>query len=54
MNNVLRVVGYMQDEYQSKYNFQKAREYLSKLEQNDAYVEQGSNALREMLSSRNH
>ena len=54
MNNMLRVVRNMRDEYQSKHNFQKARDDLNNLGQNDAEVEQGNNALREMLSSRNH
>ena len=54
MNNMLRVVRNMRDEYQSKHNFQKAREDLNNLGKNDAEVEQGNNALREMLSSRNH
>ena len=54
MNNMLRVVRNMRDEYQSKRNFQKARDDLNNLGQNDAEVEQGNNALREMLSSRTH
>ena len=54
MNNMLRVVRNMRDEYQSKHNFQKARDDLNNLGQNDAEVEQGNNALREMLSSRNN
>ena len=44
----------MRDEYQSKYNFQKGRKDLNNLGKNDAEVEQGNNALREMLSSSNH
>ena len=54
MNNMLRVVRNMRDEYQSKRNFQKARDDLNNLGQKDAEVEQGNNALREMLSSRTH
>ena len=54
MNNMLRVVRNMRDEYQSKHNFQKARDDLNNLGQNDVEVEQGNNALREMLSSRTH
>ena len=54
MNNMLRVVRNMRDEYQSKHNFQKARDDLNNLGQNDVEVEQGNNALREMLLSRTH
>ena len=54
MNNMLRVVRNMRDEYQRKHNFQKARDDLNNLGQKDAEVEQGNNALREMLSSRSH
>ena len=54
MNNMLRVVHNMRDEYQSKHNFQEARDDLNNLGQNDVEVEQGNNALREMLSSRTH
>ena len=54
MNNMLRVVRNMRDEYQRKNNFQKARDDLNNLGQKDAEVEQGNNVLREMLSSRSH
>ena len=54
MNNILRVVRNMSDEYQRKHNFQKARDDLNNLGQKDAEVQQGNDALREMQSSRSH